>query len=144
MKGFGPHCVAHVSVVTVRFHEDAKNLRDRAAGQLQLHQLITKNLHRLRRGKRGKCGFLLGRAIIVLQIKHGVGCSTTDLVIRRQAWIMEGSLHQLHQQVLDCSLALGKPQQPLLQGGKAGDVLGDVEADRLSISVQELHHSQTV
>lgn len=87
-----------------------------------------------------------GSEILILPFKKNrLGCpTTTDLVIRRQAWIMEGSLHQLHQQVLERSLALGKPQQPFLQGGEAGDVLGYVEADRLSVSLQELHHSQTV
>lgn len=35
--------------------------------------------------------------------------AAADLVIRWEAWIMEGSLHQLHQQVLELSLALAKP-----------------------------------
>lgn len=35
--------------------------------------------------------------------------AATNLVIRWEAWIMEGSLHQLHQQVLELSLALAKP-----------------------------------
>lgn len=48
VKGLGPHGVAHLRVKAVRLQEDAKRLRNRAARQLQLGQLVPEDLHRLR------------------------------------------------------------------------------------------------
>lgn len=78
MKRFGPHRVAHVSVVTVRFQEDAQNLRDGAAGQLQLHQLVAKNLHRLRRRLEE---YLDWGADLKTFTTASQGAAATDLVI---------------------------------------------------------------
>lgn len=47
MKCFGPQFVAYFCIITMRFQEDAKYFRDCAAGQLQLNQLITKDLYGL-------------------------------------------------------------------------------------------------
>lgn len=48
MKCFGPQCVAHLRLITMRFQKDAKRFRNCAAGQLQVHQLFTEDLDRLR------------------------------------------------------------------------------------------------
>lgn len=66
------------------------------------------------------------------------------LVVGRQARVVKCGLRQLDQQVLDLSLAVAQAQQALLQGGQAGDVLGDVQTDQLPVGVQELHHGQAV
>lgn len=110
MKCFGPQFVAYFCIITMRFQEDAKYFRDCAAGQLQLNQLITKDLYRLKieiRTWREKCRFIHSLSRTALMEKM-LKKKTAHLVIRWQAWIMECSLHQLHQQVLDLSLAVAQ------------------------------------
>lgn len=77
-------------------------------------------------------------------IFQGVLNRRSYLIIGRQAWVMQRSLHQLDEQVHDLVLALPHAQEPLLQGAEAGHVLGDLQAQHFPIAVQELHHLQAM
>lgn len=58
MEGFGPQRVAHFRLITVRVQKDAKHLRDRAASQLRLNQLVPEDLHRLKFGRKTENGIV--------------------------------------------------------------------------------------
>lgn len=45
VERFGPHCIAHFCIISMRFQKDAKHFRDCAAGQLYLNQLFPQNLY---------------------------------------------------------------------------------------------------
>lgn len=57
---------------------------------------------------------------------------------------MKRWLHQLYKEVLDFPLAVAQTEQTLLQGRKAGNVLRHVDADYLSVAMQELDHRQAM
>lgn len=57
---------------------------------------------------------------------------------------MKCCLHQLYKEVLDSSLAVTQTKQTFLQGREAGNILRHIEANHLSVTMQELNHSQAV
>lgn len=53
---------------------------------------------------------------------------------------MQSGLHQFNEQIQELALALFHAEEPFLQGAQAGNVLGHLEPQNLSITMEELDH----
>ncbi len=65
----------------------------------------------------------------------------TNLVVWGQSRIVQSGVHQFNEQIQELALALLHAEEPFLQGAQAGNILGHLEPQNLSVTMQELNHS---